>query len=213
MINVDQFKGLVAARGGIARPNLFQVDLPQFEGSTGSELNLLCRNVVLPGQQIATYDMMYGNSVQKVAYGSVTDDVTFSFLVLNDYGVKKYFEMWQDLAYNKTTYEIGYKNEYARQVAVHQLDKGISFPIFNRGFNTSGIPSNILNRLPNLGLIDFSQGEIDIDFELPSRKIYTCTLEKAWPTTIESIQLNNELDGLIELNVQLSYSRWLPTHY
>jgi hypothetical protein len=41
--------------------------------------------------------------------------------------------------------------------------------------------------------------------------IYTCKLEKAFPTTVNAINLNNEQNGLVELNVQLSYRNWSTT--
>ena len=40
------------------------------------------------------------------------------------------------------------------------------------------------------------------------RPNYTVVLEDAFPTTVNAVELNNELDGLIELNVQLSYTNW-----
>lgn len=212
-MSVDAFKALVAAKGGLARANLFQVDLPVFDGVSSRDLNLLCREVNLPGRQVATIEFPIGTKIEKIAYGSVTDDVSMSFLVLNDYKVKSYFEQWQKLAYDPETYEIGYRSQYARQVQIHQMDKGVSFPVLNRSFGSFSIPSNISNRLPSFGPIDLGQQEFDLDFYLPSRKIYTCTLEKVWPVTIEAIPLNNELDGIVELRVQLSYVRWTSTTY
>ena len=41
-----------------------------------------------------------------------------------------------------------------------------------------------------------------------SNNIYTCQLLDAYPTTVNAIALNNELDGMVELNVQLSYRKW-----
>lgn len=212
-LSIEAFKALVNSKNGVARSSLFQVDLPSFDGINTGELNLLCREVNLPGRQVATIEYPMGTKVEKIAYGSVTDDVSMSFLVLNDYKVKAYFEAWQKLAYDPNTYEIGYKSEYARQVQIHQLNKGISFPILNRSFGTFSIPSNITNRLPSIGPLDLSQGEFDLDFLIRDRKIYTCTLEKAWPVTIDAIPLNNELDGIVELRVQLSYVKWTSTTY
>lgn len=212
-MSVDAFKALVAAKGGLARSSLFQVDLPALDGMASRDLNLLCREVNLPGRQVSTHEYTIGTKTEKIAYGSVTDDVSMSFLVLNDYKVKSYFEQWQKLAYDPETYEIGYKSEYGRQVQIHQTDKGVSFPVLNRSFGSFSIPSNIGNRLPTFGSIDLTRPEFDLDFYLPARKIYTCTLEKAWPVTIESIQLNNDLDGIVELRVQLSYVKWTSTTY
>ena len=214
-ISVDQFKALVAQRGGIARSNLFQVDLPQLPGTTipSKDLNLLCKDVILPGRQVATVDYQMGTKVEKIAYGNVTDDVTMTFLVLNDYAVKQYFDAWQQLAYNPNSFEIGYKSEYAKQVQIHQMRKGVSFPILNRSFGSFSIPSNITNRLPTFGPLDLSQLEFDLDFATPPAKICSVTLERAWPVTINPIQLNNDADGLVELQVQLSYIKWSSTFY
>ena len=41
-----------------------------------------------------------------------------------------------------------------------------------------------------------------------SNNIYTCQIIDAYPTTVNAINFNNELDGMVELNVQLSYRKW-----
>jgi hypothetical protein len=38
--------------------------------------------------------------------------------------------------------------------------------------------------------------------------VYTCKLYDAYPTTLNTIEISNELDGLVEFNVQLSYRHW-----
>lgn len=208
--SVEQLKGLFSAKNGVARPNLFTVSLPRLPGASAasSELNLLCRDVTLPGRQILSYDREIGTKREKIAYGSATDDVTMSFLVLNDYGVKRYFEQWQKLAYDPATYQIGYKSDYAKQITINQMKKGFGFPLLNKQFPLAGLPTSVINRLPNLGPINFAQQEFDLDFLTSANVIYTCTLEDAWPTTVEGIALNNELDGLIELRVSITYTRW-----
>lgn len=194
--SIDGFKGLIGSKRGPARTNLFQVVLPSFDGATASNLNMLCRDIVLPGRQLATYDKEVGTKREKVVYGEVHDDVAMTFLVLNDYGVKKYFESWQKLAYDIENYQIGYKANYVRQVQISQLNKGTAFPLYNKYFNFG-----------NFGPVNLG---IDLDIDLRGRDtvIYTCTLEDAWPVSIDQIQLNNELDGLIELRVQLAYTKW-----
>jgi hypothetical protein len=210
---IDNFKSMVAAKGGLARSNLFQVDLPSFGTMQSRDINLLCKEINIPGHQVMTMEYMMGTVTEKIAYSTVHDDVSAAFLVTNDYAIRKYFEQWQSLAYNKGSHEIGYRSDYCRQVAIHQLDKAISFPILNRSFGTFGLPSNITNRLPTLGPIDFSQGEFDLDFYLPEKKIYTCLLDRAWPISIDAVTLNSDLDGLTELRVQFAYVRWTSTYY
>jgi len=179
MLGVDDFKSLVSNKGGIARANLFSVSLPGLPGiATSEEMNLLCKDVNLPGRQVVTRERTIGLTTRKMAYGYLIDDVSMTFHVMNDYGVKEYFETWQNLAVDQNTYEIGYKKDYSFDVKINQIKKG------------TGTGVTATNQL--------SSDEI----------IYSCVLEEAFPTTMNAIQLNNELDGILELNVQLSYTNW-----
>jgi len=123
MLGVDDFKSLVSKKGGVARSNIFRVELPSFAGVTKEEINLLCRDVVLPGRQIITREKNIGIQNRKVAYGHLYQEVSMTFTLLNDYGIKKYFEYWQSKAVNQTSFEIGYKKEYAKTVKIQQLKK------------------------------------------------------------------------------------------
>jgi len=38
--------------------------------------------------------------------------------------------------------------------------------------------------------------------------VYSVQLIDAFPTTVTSIDLNNELDGLVQVTAQFSYTRW-----
>jgi hypothetical protein len=87
-------------------------------------MNLLCKDVVLPGRQVTTRERTIGLTTRKMAYGYLIDDVSITFHVLNDYGVKEYFETWQNLAVDQNTYEIGYKKDYSFDVKINQIQKG-----------------------------------------------------------------------------------------
>lgn len=185
MVNtIEEFKGLISSKGGMARTNLFQVILPSIPGANISpgQINLLCSSVSLPGRQVQTVERQIGTKVEKIANGAVVDDVTFSFRVLNDYGIKKYFDQWQKIAYNPSTYQIGYKSDYGKQVVINQLKKGQTFP------------TNV---------------NLDVNPVSSSMIINQTKLFGAWPITINSIDLNNEQDGLVEYTVQLAYTTWI----
>ena len=195
---IEQFKSVVSKRHGMAQANMFQVILPPIPGSniSASEINLLCSAVSLPGRQIQTADRVIGTVNEKVAIGSVTDDVSFTFRVLNDYGIKKYFDVWQKIAYNPDTREIGYKSDYRKQVVINQLKKGQGFPVLDASttlFPKSPFPINI---------------DLDVNFVTPASIIYECKLIDAWPISMNTVELNNDQDGLVEINVQLAYTRW-----
>jgi hypothetical protein len=196
-MSVDQLKG--ALRNGPARSNMFQVVMPVLPGLVGEtrELNLLCRDVQLPGRQVITNERVIGMKQVKQAYGYATEDVSMTFLVTNDYGVKTYFEHWQDLAANSLTKELGYPNTYTRDVTIHQLKHGIGYDV--PGFFDEANAFNI-------GPLTIT---IDGDVYSDEQKIYSVKLKDAFCTTLNAIQLNNDPNGLVELNVQLSYKDWV----
>ena len=76
----------------------------------------------MPGRQLTTADRIIGVISQKVATGFVNDEVNLTFLGLNNYVARKYFEDWQHYALNEDTNEVRYKNEYAKTVTIQQLD-------------------------------------------------------------------------------------------
>jgi hypothetical protein len=201
---VDQFKSLVSAKGGLARNNLWRVKLPSLPGARSEEMNILCRDVQLPGRQITTNTFNYGLIQERVANGFLIQDVSMTFHVLNDYGVREYFETWQNLATNTNTYEVGYKKDYSRDVEIEQFKKVKSLPQRYRQEFSSGIG----NALPKIS--DFELGEtiLGLNDQLNDLVIYKCKLIDAFPTTMNAIQLNNEMDGIVELNIQLSFTDW-----
>ena len=126
---IEDLKALVNTKLGFARPNKFLVTLPTvgvgggllagiigaFSGIGGGasprELNILCSNVTMPGKQILTNDRRIGMEFQKVAYGYAVDDVTMTFYLMNDYGVKDYFDSWRSTILDEEGQESNYKNE------------------------------------------------------------------------------------------------------
>lgn len=173
MFEIESIKAAISARNGLARTNLFQVDLPLSVIAGGDPLaennkqylDVMCSVTQLPGRQITTNERMIGVKSEKMPYGFLKDDVSLTFLDNNDYSIRRYFESWQNQVLNQNSFEIKYKNEYSADVYIKQLDH---------------------------------QGNV----------VYSVTLQEAFPTTLNSIELNNNANGLVEINVQLSYSNW-----
>ena len=117
----------------------------------------------------------------------VSDDISMTFYVMNDYTIREYFEEWQNRVVNQNTFEIGYNNEYTRDVTIAQLKRGTAL---------------------ELPIDKFFGLNVDIDTRSADSKVYECKLLGAYPTTMNQIELNNELDGLVQLNIQLSYRNW-----
>ena len=53
------------------------------------------------------------------------------------------------------------------------------------------------------------RGELDLGFIGQDDTVYSCEIIQAFPTTMSSIELGDgNMDGTVNLNVQLSYKNW-----
>jgi hypothetical protein len=208
--SVDNFKTTISNGGGLARSNMYRVFLPSLGSGDTFAINALCKAATLPGRQITSTEHTMGTTLRKYASGFATTDVTFTFHVTNDHAIKTYFEEWQNLAHNRQTKEVGYYNDYVRPVLIQHVQRGNTFNLLQKqlGF-TKNIPQFILERLPDIGPFDLDNGRINLNIGFRETPVYTCLLEEAYPTTINDISLTDELDGIMELQVQLSYKDWV----
>jgi hypothetical protein len=189
-MNIDQLKGVASKSRGFASANQFLVELPPVGGYNTNDLNILCTNVNLPGRQIMTQERLIGLKARKMPTGFASDDINLTFHVMNDYSIRKYFEAWQNKVINQDTFEIGYANNFTEQVRIKQLRKGMAFDF-------------PIDKIFGLNL--------DLDIRTRESVVYTCILKDAFPTTMNTIEFSDEQDGLVKLNVQLSYTNWTST--
>ena len=151
-VNIDSMKAAINYHGGIARGNrycvyivhpsksmnnLLRVDpatlLNNLTSGQGLHLGdfinnpidmfLLCQTCLLPGKRISTTEAMHNHNLAKKPYSMATDEVTMSFLLTNDYYIKKYFDLWQEMIIDTTHdhYKTAYKRDYSRDVIIQQL--------------------------------------------------------------------------------------------
>jgi len=213
---IDDLKALISNKGGVARSNVFAVALPPIAGLRSRELNLLCSRVNLPGRQITTADRDIGLITQKVANNQAYDDVSLSFRCLNDYGIREYFEAWQDRCIDQNSLEVGYLNDYAFNVKIHQLARGFGAPTYQTPFGLPKLPpmantiiDNFLGGTVLGGVVNALKGEIDLGFIGQNDTVYSCELIQAFPTSMGQIELaDGNMGGVVELTVQLSYKNW-----
>ena len=190
MASINELKGLAAARGGFAQQHQYLITLPSLGAYSSRELNLLCSKTTLPGRRILSSDRMIGVKQTRVAYGFASEEITMSFQVLNDYGIKNYFEQWQNKIVDQNTFTPGYKSEYARDMQILQLKKGFALDT------------------------DLRLGPITLDIDIFKRAnvVYEVTLLNAFPVSLGEISLTNE-PGLVELTVGFEYDNWRSSHY
>ena len=211
MTTIEDLKSVATAKLGFARPNQFLVEMPPIGSNafggvggflanllpsipnipgvleTGTpssrEMNILCSNVNLPGKQVLTTDRRIGMEFQKVAYGYASQDVSMTFYLMNDYGVKTYFDAWIASTINEETGGVAYKSEYAKSVKIHQLRRAVK----GKSIDVGPLSANV---------------------GIGGGTVYAVELLNAFPTTINPVELNNELDGLLQLTIEMSYTRW-----
>ena len=203
--SVDELKALANTKLGFARPNRFLVTFPtSFGGSggilgsvlgllniggggaSGRELNILCSNTTLPAKVTLTSERRIGMEFQKIAYGYAVDDVSMTFYLMNDYGVKEYFDAWRNSAIpedGSNAFTSNYKSTYAKSITIHQLRQPL------KGFSRQ------------VGPVRFGLG-------LGGGSVYSVELLEAFPVATSAIELNNELDGLVQLTVTFAYTNW-----
>jgi len=206
--SVDQLKSVIGKGGGVAHTNLYKVTLPSLgspNGNASREHNLLCKAVNIPGKNLVSAEKTIGAIQVQQVNGITYGDVSMTFMVLNDFGIKDYFDRWQALAFNEDTYEVRYKSEYEKTVIISALKKGFGLPVYQTSLGLPKLPSNLQNRLPKIGPFDLAQGEIDLDFITDDQITYEVILNRAFPKIVSGFEFNNELDGIAELTVELNY--------
>jgi hypothetical protein len=193
-VGIDTMKSTINRRGGLARGNRYAVyishpsksinSLLQFNPATllsnlisgdgvhiGDFINdprdmfLLCRTATLPGKRILTTEAMHNHHMAKKPYSAATDEVTMSFLLTNDYYIKKYFDMWQEMIIDTAGrhYKAFYKDEYCTDILIQQLSSSNDV--------IPGYTIKLENAYPiTVGSIDLAEGsdglmDLSITFE------------------------------------------------
>jgi len=151
-VSIDTMKSTINRRGGVARGNRFAVYVNHPSKSMNSLINynpatllsnlisgqgvnvadfiqdprdlfILCTSCSIPGKRISTTEATHNHNLSKKPYSAATDEVSMTFMLTNDYYIKKYFDMWQEMIVDTSGehYKTFYKNEYCSDVTIQQL--------------------------------------------------------------------------------------------
>lgn len=202
--NIDEFKSLVSDGKGMAKQNLYYVQLPRVDiGSNANnyELGLFCSAIDIPTRQITTVDRALGTSMQKVASGYVVPTLNATFRVMNDQRARSYFEKWQSYTIgeyddgSENRFDVKYPDQYMKPLHIYQLERGQSFPLLDKQFDLSVGPINL-----NFG--------IDIDIGTNVKANYHWIIDRAYPTTVTSEPFGDEANNISTIQVEFSYNKW-----
>ena len=129
MSSIQDLKSVFSKRGGAARQNRFSLIVSPpaslgFNFKDLEDMNVLCENCVLPGRQITTIDYQLLEQSFKIPTGFMNEEVSFTFLLTNDFFAKEVFDRWAAAVVGFGRYKLKCRESYAGQISVFQLMPG-----------------------------------------------------------------------------------------
>ena len=112
---------------GYAIPNRFEVVIiPPGAGSSDSrKVSMRCETVTIPGRNLNTLTdgNPYGPTREIVDGVTYAEDISMTFQASSGLEERVFFEDWQELAFNKQTWNVGYYNDYVSTVEIYLMDR------------------------------------------------------------------------------------------
>jgi hypothetical protein len=111
-----------AKLGGGNQTNIFSG--LERQGDTRS-ISLRAQSVNLPGRNLATSNdtNIYGPEREVVEGVNYAEEISIEFQASSQLSERVFFENWQRQAFNETTWNIGYYNDYIGEIQIYVLDK------------------------------------------------------------------------------------------
>jgi hypothetical protein len=125
--SVETLKGVISEGRGIARNNRYMMVIPVRQdlapsGLNVTAVNVLCKNINLPGTQIITHERPMGINLERIGYGYTQDDLNVTFIGLNDYKIRQYLHRWHTYIASPDQNVVRYKNDYCVDISIHPMD-------------------------------------------------------------------------------------------
>ena len=110
-----------------ATPNRFEVLItpPGASSTDARKVSMRCETVLLPGRNLNTVTdgNPYGPTREVVDGVTYAEDISMTFQASSGLDERVFFEEWQELAFNKQTWNVGYYNNYVSTVEIYLLDR------------------------------------------------------------------------------------------
>ena len=120
---------------GVQHSNKFEVriDTGKWGQKFEEDMVLRCESVSLPGRTLnsITDSNFFGPTREIVDGVTYAEDVTCTFVADRLFDIRRFFEAWQERAFNTTTWEVRYHEDYVGKVHI--------WLISNNGIQTFGL--------------------------------------------------------------------------
>jgi len=156
--------------GGGARPNLFNVRIPDlpfatnWNATTQENFEFLCKASNLPAQNIASIDVPFRGRQFKVAGDRTIDNWTVTVINDENFAIRRAMEKWSEgiLNLNNNT-GVTDPNVYMKQGFVQQLGRGSKSPA--KGVTTDAEDRKILAEYQFQDIWPVTVGDIALSYE------------------------------------------------
>jgi len=121
------------------------------------DISILCESVSLPGRAITTLDYIAERQAIKIPYSVINEDITMTFILTNDYFIKKLFDSWLTSIFDVENYRAGYKKDFTCDIIIQQLNEqnipvyGVklegAFPITVNAINMDNNAENTVQKM------------------------------------------------------------------
>ena len=162
-------------QGGGARPNLFEVSIPNFPAAaTGSSpaaswndetVQFLCKSTNLPASNTASIDVPFRGRTFKVAGDRTIDNWTVTVINDEDFILRQAFEAWMN-AITKLENNTGATNpaSYMTDAYVYQLGRGAAEGKFSKK-NSTGTSVTPLKSYKFVDIFPVNVSAIDLSYD------------------------------------------------
>jgi hypothetical protein len=139
--SLEEAVASINTENGHAQPNRFEVLIfapPKLSGapstnpyfanernSDARKLSYRCESVSLPGRSLNQEEdtNIYGPSRQIVKGVTYAGDISLTFLASGGLDERVFFEEWQKQAFDESSWNVGYYNDYVSTIEIYLLDK------------------------------------------------------------------------------------------
>ena len=116
------------------RPNLYEVQIhpprgasPAMGGHNVQDISLRAESFQMPGMsvqtQIASAGAITGPQREYITEVLFAEEISMTFQATAGLDERKFFEQWQQLSYNVTTFDVGYYNDYVGTMDIFLLNQ------------------------------------------------------------------------------------------
>ena len=109
----------------LSNPNVLLGSISSIDNELNEEgsISIMCTSSQMPARTLATNQHKHQNYPINLPYAVNYDQITFGFILSEDFKERRYFELWQEAVVNVKDGSMNFYSEYTTNLYIHQLDK------------------------------------------------------------------------------------------